>query len=147
MHCKWEMQNEEDTWESQQFDSHSTPPKTNGICMDLCSSSFICDLPIYRNNPNVSSWSNWWVYPYNAVLLISKQKWTIKTCYSTDEFQINCSVKEARQSTYSMSSFTWSSRKYKLIYSRRKQISGCLKMVLAKTWESLRLQRDPTSPS
>lgn len=86
---------------------------------------------MYRSNPTVSSGRNgWtWVYPYNAVLLISKQKWTIKTCCLTDEFQINYWVEEARQSAYSMSSFTWSSRKYKLIHSSRKQISGCLKMV------------------
>ena len=91
---------------------------------------------LYAEATQMSSWRNgWtWVYPYNAVLLISKQKWTIKTGCSTDEFQINYWVEEARHSTYSMSSFTWSPRKYKLIYSSRKQISGCLKMVGEMGW-------------
>ena len=91
---------------------------------------------LYAEATQMSSWRNGWtrVYPYNAVLLISKQKWTIKTGCSTDEFQINYWVEEARLSTYSMSSFTWSPRKYKLIYSSRKQISGCLKMVGETGW-------------
>lgn len=68
------------------------------------------------------------VCPYTRVPFSYKEEWTVDTDNVNKSKNNNAEWKKARQeSTYDMVSFICDSRKYKLIYSYRKQISDFCK--------------------
>lgn len=62
---------------------------------------------------------------YNGLLFSNKKEQTTDICNDMGEVQMHAIRKTHTKSTYCMIPFTVNSRKSKLTYSKRNQISGC----------------------